>query len=1041
MLPLCRTASRQTAHAAPSTGATVLLPLMPLHACMRQLLRPTRGAVRSTVLLRQAASSTGGVGGLGSQPSPASSAGDAAAAADSPPPAEAVFYTLFEVADVDLHLQLLREAHYKHGVWLNVPPQLAPSGSHINPPPAVPEPMYPAKQQARLAAMAPPPVLPDAVRRGVAVIGAKSSMSVLAYAPTHDPPPFASTGTRALWVPEQSWTANEEATTELESSLPHHRPTTTGTAAAAATVEMQAVPIRTPPDADARFHCSLCGRGFRREEAAQQHVQERHAGERSTSDGDGTGALAAAAALVAGPQPGEAAHVVAGPGLGEITGYESRAVAAAAAATAPVTDSPAASRSPATTAARAHAVRDTTPPTTSPAPTMDLTSSTAATNTCTDGPAAAAAAATATPTSSPATDPTTATDADDVTDAAKRTRFASARAYSAPPKVALPEDELISEVLHDTWDDVALHRGDIEKPAGLDTRAAAAAAAATPRHNALQFDSCNGRYFIPSTCVVEGTADNRAELDAALAERPTPRATPEGVAPGIRRRSAAADPASLATIAAAAAAANAAVAARRLRVQQRGGDGTIGAGLGAGALLRAPTAVDMSIAELSRHYPNPFGDSPNAALMETEKEPVNPFIDLEAEAARRRDAATAAGAGADECDTSDGGASAPATPADPLPQPPALSVSVAETWLAQFTTRPYACPVCMRRALPSAAAALTSAASSAATPRPGGLASGEADAFASSYPTGSLVKVPTRADGDAPGTPTVASEARTLTADAEALEWYAARVPRFRLLDALQDHIAAAHGSVEGEETGEERSASGCGGDGGDADGDGDGSVGLDCVTDGEWRYLYSISQRPLQAAREELLAVQQAFRVLHPERSGAAAASRAEADGADNAPGSDLDAEAAAAAAAEAPPLHVRSAVNAVLVGTVRDVQEGFVGATRILQYVVAVCNPSNGHHRSASAAPDTAHGAEKAAGVEEEGGGETSEELVVVRCVGDLVPAALLRQQVRLGSTMFVSGSLRMNRNIDTVSRRSHAYPYVQVAPPLGCVRVLGV
>ena len=68
-----------------------------------------------------------------------------------------------------------------------------------------------------------------------------------------------------------------------------------------------------------------------------------------------------------------------------------------------------------------------------------------------------------------------------------------------------------------------------------------------------------------------------------------------------------------------------------------------------------------------------------------------------------------------------------------------------------------------------------------------------------------------------------------------------------------------------------------------------------------------------------------------------------------------------------------------------------------------------------------------------------DDEEDLIVVRCMGDLVPVALLRSQVHVGSTLFVTGTLRMNRNVDTASRRSHAYPYVQVVPPLGFVRAV--
>ncbi|ESL10292.1 RNA-editing complex protein MP81 [Trypanosoma rangeli SC58] len=121
---------------------------------------------------------------------------------------------------------------------------------------------------------------------------------------------------------------------------------------------------------------------------------------------------------------------------------------------------------------------------------------------------------------------------------------------------------------------------------------------------------------------------------------------------------------------------------------------------------------------------------------------------------------------------------------------------------------------------------------------------------------------------------------------------------------------------------------------------------------------------------------------------------------------------------------VHLRAGSNTVLLGRIADVQHGFLGTVAVTQYVLEVEEEG----------PAADAGAEGEASLP-----ATESELIVVRCMGDNFPAALLKEQVRLGSTVLVQGTLRMNRHLDNASKRIHAYPFVQVVPPLGCVKVV--
>ena len=1046
-------------------------------------------------------------------------------ASDASPPVntELHFYDTFAVSSEDVHLLLLEEAHRKHGVWRNVPPQLAPTVANIGPP-IIPEPIYPLKQKQRLDALAQAAAkkMPFSGEHRLAssdVAGVLPSEDCLAYTPTHQPPPFITTGTRTLWIATEATSATT-ATAATTSTAMIREEVSAGAAQPQMTVTE--VPVRAVVDTSMLFHCTFCGRAFRKQAAAAEHVAKRHAC--MSSD------------------PAEAAATVGeGPGPGEIIRYRN----VVGTSMVPASPSPTLFSAPATTTTTTSDAKKTE---------RDAHTSTAnnaeknATGRVGGVPAATGALPQAAAKPSTASTTAATTPASTATAAPARPLQPARTNYYATPAVTLPEEDLIDDLLVSVWDDVGLKRTDIEKAAGVQQAAEGKTdqrvntfTSTTTTTTTAAVDSCNGKFFIPSSSFVHGTADNRAAREAELASKPPARATPEGAAPGVKRPTTT-GPSSSALSARGAAAA----AARRLFVQRRNADGTVsfpdtGAAVTATAaaanaigLAIAPTAQEMSIAELSRHYPNPFGDSPNAALVELEKEPVNPFRDLEGEAATAEASAAEHVKGAGE---KAGGE----VEQDNFN---AENTRLWREWQTRFASRPYACPICQRRALPGITATLarlldhasplavsatnqqtTAAATTAgeaSSSRTSSAGPAKADhgvrrsgmprkASASSSSSASAAGRKASAfspmkDGGGPAAATAmcgTSEfPQTVGADEEAWTWYAAAVPRFRLLDALEDHLDSCHAVTDAAVSasiGSLRSA--------DVDVSTESLTKSDEVeeevTEHDWQRLYNLAVSPQAAAVAELKAVVLAYRATNAKEKaggGAAAAAAAAtnssssfassdvkggkgletrrwstvtsdgsghdglkttlvADGgsADDKTGTsgtinqkdassdqhhnDDDSDTTVAAGgevgrdalanADAPHVHVRSAVNTVLVGVVRDVQEGFVGATRVLQYVLAISNDN--HSRSSSSCNPNMTDAEAATEEDDE------EDLIVVRCMGDLVPVALLRSQVHVGSTLFVTGTLRMNRNVDTASRRSHAYPYVKVVPPLGFVRAV--
>ena len=112
---------------------------------------------------------------------------------------------------------------------------------------------------------------------------------------------------------------------------------------------------------------------------------------------------------------------------------------------------------------------------------------------------------------------------------------------------------------------------------------------------------------------------------------------------------------------------------------------------------------------------------------------------------------------------------------------------------------------------------------------------------------------------------------------------------------------------------------------------------------------------------------------------------------------------------------VHFRAHSNAILQGQVTEIQRGFLKTAGVTQLVIkAVGDITDGE----AAAAD--------------------EELIVVRCFGDAF-AQSIGEQVKVGMTVLANGSLRMNRRLDAVSKRTHAYPYIAVSPPLGSVHVV--
>ena len=115
---------------------------------------------------------------------------------------------------------------------------------------------------------------------------------------------------------------------------------------------------------------------------------------------------------------------------------------------------------------------------------------------------------------------------------------------------------------------------------------------------------------------------------------------------------------------------------------------------------------------------------------------------------------------------------------------------------------------------------------------------------------------------------------------------------------------------------------------------------------------------------------------------------------------------------------LHIRSACNIHLLGRVVDVKEGFVKSEAVTQLLLDVSE-------------EAADGSPSPFG----------KDLITVRCFGDDFSKHVKQNVADLSpnAKVLVTGNLKLNRHVDEVSRRSHAYPFVQVVRPLGSFCVI--
>jgi len=988
-------------------------------------------------------------------------------------PPEIAFFSTFLQTDEDVHLLLLQESHRKHGVWLTVPPQRPPVIPNVGDP-AIPDTIFPARLKARLQQLEQIAAAEQESRGRSGVHrqqqgGQLHTGAGLAYTPMHGPPPLNTTGTRSLYISDDSYSTSSPRSGLLPASgAAAPPPSSSSSRSVSAETRVATVAKRSPADPSMRFHCTQCGRAFRREAAAKEHVVQRHL--TAWSDRPSLAPPPSTTAI--------AALMGKGPGPGEVIGFED--VVQSATST-PSTTTPFA------TAAAAAAVTEE----------EERASPQTTTATIIAPPVAS---------SSPPPPPSSVAAYSTVSSISSRVQLKNALPYDTTPTVALPEESLIDELLQSVWDVVAMAREDIAKPANLPTKAAADTTAAAAASGSPLFHSGGGAYFIPSSFFFEGNADNRAELEAAMTMKPLARATPEGAAPGIKRRPSTTQ-------------------RQRFSVQLRSGDGTPegmlfpsgaanmeGAAMG-GRGAAAPslrTAAEMSIRELARHYPNPFGDSPSAAVTDVEKESINPFRDLESIAASLKPEEK-------EEEAMLLPRQQPSEPAEHSAvveqQARADLTALLQTWVLQ----PFSCPLCRQMALQAIDDALleTAAVSAAAMER-------EVTAAAKGLQrqqqqqnqviaTAAVGKEGIKSPGEAAPSPAAAllrsgdvveelltgAAASAAMAVAQRLRSYNDAVPRFRLMDGLEEHLSRSCPHVTARGADEAAAA---------ADSDDE----MAELSEMHWQLLYQISTNPALWAAAEARAVHALYSREDTAgdasrctpASGTAAATNATTGtwgvpldagahprdvGGDGKNGgtaaiaeSVADGAVAAATAAslptlggddgDCPPLHLRTATNIILLGTVSDIQEGYSGSLYILQYVLRVTTPPLSS--SSSSSPTTASSASSQTGTPplqqqrssraktsddvpvsetvsrvekkevdgmEEKEEEEEVEYVVVRCCGDSVPTAPLRSQVRPGTVLFVSGLLRLNRCVDMVSHRSHAYPFVQVVPPLGTINVV--
>lgn len=139
---------------------------------------------------------------------------------------------------------------------------------------------------------------------------------------------------------------------------------------------------------------------------------------------------------------------------------------------------------------------------------------------------------------------------------------------------------------------------------------------------------------------------------------------------------------------------------------------------------------------------------------------------------------------------------------------------------------------------------------------------------------------------------------------------------------------------------------------------------------------------------------------------------------------------------------LHARLLCTTLLRGIVMDVQHGYMAKRLVLQYVVKVIgrekSNKNANEGGVSTTVTDASGENKGNGKGVASSGD-EEELIVVRYQGEPTSFTALRSSIHVGADVVAMGNLRLDRRLDTLSKRYHAYPVVIIVPPFGSIRAV--
>eukprot|EP00759_Apiculatamorpha_spiralis_P040512 PhF_6_TR39062/c0_g1_i2/m.58457 len=132
-------------------------------------------------------------------------------------------------------------------------------------------------------------------------------------------------------------------------------------------------------------------------------------------------------------------------------------------------------------------------------------------------------------------------------------------------------------------------------------------------------------------------------------------------------------------------------------------------------------------------------------------------------------------------------------------------------------------------------------------------------------------------------------------------------------------------------------------------------------------------------------------------------------------------EAAAAAATTTAVPPtqLPFKSVNHVTLVGVAHDVQAGFVYEDPVCQFTL-----------STSSLDTMINGKTNEAVLEKDHH--------TIRCFGEPF-SGQIRQMIKEGYVVVVSGRLRLNPQLDPTTSKHHYFPYIHVAPPHGNVHVI--